>query len=284
MVADLVEPERRAGAYALLRMGNNLWIAIGPAVGGFVTSVSYRWAFYAGSVAYALFSLLVLLFLSETLALAEEETTDRPKSGGYGPLLHDGPFLGFSAISTLVIVPASLMMVLLPVYAKEQFGVPESQYGFIMTTNAAMVVLFQYAITQATRRHRPAKMLALGAVFYALGTGSVALGRGFPAFLLSMVVMTVGELIIVPTGTSLAASLSPPDMRGRYMGVYGLTWGIGLGIGPVLGGMLSDQIAPMAIWIGGLVVGLGAAAGFVLLGRRLRDRELASHGPSSGHS
>ncbi|NIO72606.1 MAG: MFS transporter, partial [Anaerolineae bacterium] len=44
MVADMIEPERRAGAYALLRMINNLGVAIGPSVGGFVTAVSYTLA------------------------------------------------------------------------------------------------------------------------------------------------------------------------------------------------------------------------------------------------
>jgi MFS family permease len=41
MVADLVVPGRRAEAYALLRMSNNLGIAIGPAVGGFMVATSY---------------------------------------------------------------------------------------------------------------------------------------------------------------------------------------------------------------------------------------------------
>jgi len=46
MVADLTDPERRAGAYALLRMSNNLGVAIGPSVGGFVTATSYALAVY----------------------------------------------------------------------------------------------------------------------------------------------------------------------------------------------------------------------------------------------
>jgi len=160
-----------------------------------------------------------------------------------------------------------MMVVLLPVYAKEQFNIIESQYGFIMATNAAMVVLFQYFVTQRTKRHTSLPVLALGALFYGLGVGSVALGQSFGAFWLSMVIMTIGELIIAPTGTSFTANLSPPDMRGRYMGVYGLTWAVGMGIGPVIGGYLSDRIAPVAIWYSALVFGLIAALAFLLLSR-----------------
>lgn len=270
MIADLVPPEQRPGAYALLRMSNNLGIAIGPAIGGFAAAASYTLTFLGAATAYGIFFLLVLFLIRETLPLAETDSTKRTGDGGYGPLLRDRQFLAFCGVATLAVFPASMMMVLLPVYVKEQYNVVESQYGFIMAANAAMVVLFQYAVTQVTKRYRHLPVLAAGALFYALGVGSVSLGRGFGAFLVSMVIMTVGELILVPTGTTLAANLSPADMRGRYMGIYGLTWGIGFGLGPVLGGYLNDNITPVAIWYGALVIGLVATLGFLLLSRRVR--------------
>ena len=113
-------------------------------------------------------------------------------------------------------------------------------------------------------------VLAVGSLFLALGAGSVALGWSFPTFLASMVVLTIGEMIVMPTSTALTANLAPPNMRGRYMSIYGLTWGIGFGIGPVIGGFLNDNLAPVAIWYGGLVMGLVATLGFVLLAQALR--------------
>jgi MFS family permease len=76
---------------------------------------------------------------------------------------------------------------------------------------------------------------------------------------------------VVLTGTTVKPT-APVDMRGRYMGFYGLTWMVGVGIGPVLGGLLSEQIAPVAIWYGGLVAGLAAALGYLLLAWRFRSR------------
>jgi MFS family permease len=166
-------------------------------------------------------------------------------------------------------MPSVLLMMLLAVYAKENFQVPESQYGFIMATNATMVVLFQYAVTRASAPYRPLNVLACGALLYAIGTGSVALGHGFWGFWISMVILTIGELLLAPTGTAFAANLAPPQMRGRYMGLYGLSWGVSLGIAPVIGGWLNDNVAPVAIWYAGLAMGLTAALGFLLLERRL---------------
>jgi MFS family permease len=280
MVADLIAPERRASAYALVRMINNLGIAIGPSVGGFVAVVSYAIAFGIAAAANLIFALLILFLVAETIpsrhreALAQHSTADQPQAeAGYGPLLRDRPFLAFCGVYALAVMVSPLLMVLLPVYAKENFGVPENQYGFIMATNAAMVVLFQYAVTRVSSRYPHLPVLAVGSLFYALGAGSVAWGWNFPTFLTSMVILTIGELLLVPTATTLTANLAPPEMRGRYMGVYGLTWGVALGIGPVMGGFLNDHVAPVAIWYGGLAIGLAAMLGFVLLARRLRVRE-----------
>lgn len=278
MVADLIEPQRRASAYALLRMISNLGIAIGPSVGGFVTVVSYALAFYIAAGASAAFTLLLLLFVAETMP-QRQETSEQPRNaGGYSPVLRDRPFLTFCGVYTLAGMAYSLMRVLLPVYAKENFGLPENRYGFIMATNAAMVVLFQYTVTRVTERYHHLPVLAVGSLFYALGVGSVAWGWNFPTFWASMVVLTIGEMIMIPTSTALTANLAPVDMRGRYMSIYGLTRGIGFGVGPVIGGFLNDNLAPVAIWYGGLALGLVAALGFVLLARALRARK-AESGP-----
>jgi MFS family permease len=271
MVADLTPPERRAGAYSLLRVVSNLGVAIGPAVGGFITSASYTVAFYIASSAQALFAALVGLGTRETLPRRAQVVGQPRASGGYGPVFRDRRFLAFCGVFTLATMPAALMMVLLAVYAKENFQVPESQYGFIMATNALMVVLFQYSVTKASAPHQPLHVLALGALLYGVGAGSVALGHGFWGFWASIVVLTFGELLLAPTGTAFAANLAPAHMRGRYMGLYGLSWGMSIGIAPVIGAWLNDNVAPAAIWYAGLAMGLAAALAFLALGRRARE-------------
>lgn len=283
MVADLIPSARRPEAYALLRMINNLGIAIGPAVGGFVAGVSYTLAFYAAAAASWLFVTLVIFQVRETLPAPAAAVQDghqaaqdgrdaaRGRDGGYGPVLRDRPFIAFCATFVLVTMPASLMMLLLAVYAKENYGVPESQYGFIMATNALMVVLFQYVVTRWSQRYAAWRVLTLGALFYAAGAGSVALFHSFWGFWLSMVVLTIGELLLAPTGSTVAANLAPADMRGRYMGLYGITWGVSMGIAPVIGGYLYDHAAPATIWLFGLSAGLAAAFGFLLLRHRLPE-------------
>lgn len=270
MLADLVPENQRADAYALVRLSNNLGIAIGPAIGGFVAAASYNLSFYLAATGMVIYSLLLTLFASETLPKTEPVSKDYEKhssSRGYGPVFQDKLFLGFVAAVTMAVMCATLIWILMPVYAKQNYQISENIYGLIPTTNALMVVTLQLFVTRISKRYRPLPMIAIGAFFYALGVGSVAWASSFWGFWISMVIMTVGELILVPTSSTFTANRAPADMRGRYMSIYGLTWGIASGIGPLFGGFLSDQIGPTAIWYGGALVGLVGVLTFLLLTR-----------------
>ena len=271
MMADLVPPHKRTDAYSLLRFSNNAGVAIGPAVGGFIATVSYNLAFYFASAGLMIYGLLLAVFSIETLPVLTPEfeiKRQKERFGGYLDIIKDGHFMAFIGVFILVTISATLVWLLLGVYAKNYYGVSESLYGWIPTTNALMVVFFQLSITRITRRYPPLSMLAIGALFYALAVGGIAFTSGFWGFWVCMIILTIGELILAPTSTTYAANLAPVDMRGRYMGIYGLTWGIAAGTGPVFGGVLSDTLSPKAPWIGGSVIGLVSAALFLILSRR----------------
>lgn len=272
MVADLIPQTDRVEAYGWMRMVNNAGISIGPAVGGFLAATSYNYAFMGAAAGMLLYGLLIGLFGHETLVKRENPL---PRAAalldsltGYWRALTDFPFI--TAIGSMAFgwITASLMWIIMPVYAKTNFGVPENLYGWIPTTNALLVVFLQVGVTAITRKFRPLTMMALGMLLYALASGGVALANGFWGFWICMVVMSVGELIIAPTSNTFAANSAPPEMRGRYMSLYGLTWAFGSIFGPLLGGFLNDSLGPRWIWIGSLGIGLLSTLALFILSRR----------------
>ena len=274
MLADLIPPDDRPDAYALLRMSNNIGIAIGPAVGGIIASASYAIAFALGAAGLSLFGLLILFFARETLPVvlpqAAAPVPHREPFGGYLRVLSDRAYLAFALAFILTNICATLIWVLLPVHAKHNYGVLENRYGFLPATNALMVVFLQVLVTRRAKKHPPLPILALGSLIYAVAVASIALGRGFWGFWLSMIVMTLGELILVPTATTYAANRAPAHMRGRYMSLYSLAWPVASGIGPFVGGLLADHVSPAAPWLGGGLSGLAAALAFLWLAQRAR--------------
>jgi MFS family permease len=269
MLADLIPAEKRPDAYALLRLSNNAGISIGPMLGGVIATLSYSIAFYFAGSGMVIYSLLLAFLAVETLP---KQVTALHQSaeplGGYLRVIRDKQFLSFVGAFILAQMCAVMIWILMPVYANGIFKVPESQYGLIPTTNALMVVFLQVFVTRTTKRFRPLPVMTIGTLFYTLGVGSVALGHTFLGFWISIVVMTIGELILMPTASTYVAGLAPPDMRGRYMSIAGLTWSAAAGIAPILGGYLSDTIAPVATWYGGFTIGIIGIIGFFILVRR----------------
>jgi MFS family permease len=69
----------------------------------------------------------------------------------------------------------------------------------------------------------------------------------------------------------LTSRLAPEDMRGRYMAVFGFSWSIPFAIGPLLAGLILDNLNPNILWYATGLVGLLATLGFAYLQRRTQQ-------------
>lgn len=296
MVGDLIpDEEKRLPAYSLLRTTNNIGVAVGPVLGGIVAAYSYRLSFLTAASAMAIFAVLVWIGIKETLpgrdAIVSATKSISPTNGqvdgnavnvqqsarnrtglGYGAILRDYLFLFAVLAFTLNGMGAGLPFQLIGIYGKENFAVSESQTGLIMMVNATIIVLFQVVVANATRKYNRLRVLSTGALFYAAGISSIALGSNAFHFGLSMATLTIGELLIAPTFTSFAINLAPPEMRGRYMSVYWVGWSFSRGLGPALAGRVYDNISPASIWVMGGGFNLLAALVFLALIPMLRRR------------
>lgn len=266
MMADLLPVDQRIDAYSILRMGNNLGVALGPTVGGFLAAVSYPLAFSVAGIGMLGCGVLALVLSGETMPERSPvlQPVESSRFGGYGHLFHDKPFLVLIGSYLFGRLASATIWMMLGVYVKDNYGMSESLYGFIPMTNALMVIFLQVLITSQVKRRDARWMMALGSAFYGIAVLGVAFAQGFWGFWVCMVIATIGEMILVPTSTTVAASLAPENMRGRYMGIYTVTTAVGSGVGPLIGGFLSDQYGPVTTWYGGGLAGFLGAAAFVL--------------------
>jgi MFS family permease len=278
MMADIIPIEKRSTGYSILRMTNNAGIAIGPIIGGFLITKSYSLAFYGAAMAMFVYSIILMFFSHETLPPTKDK--DQKKTfldniREYKLVLKDRYYVGFVAAVAFGMIAPLMMWTLLALYTKTYYSIPESQYAWLPVTNALMCVFVQYFVTMVTRKQRTPLIIALGMFLYALGVGSVSLMSTFTGFWISMVIMTFGELTLIPTGTAFAASRAPDAMRGRYMSVYWLTWGLARAAAPIIGGLLNDAISPKAIWYGGFTFGiLSTLVLFAMANTPHRDKAL----------
>lgn len=278
MVADLLPEEKQADGFAVLRVVGNLAIAVGPAVGGFIAARSYLALFVIDAVASLITAALVIWLLSETKPAPDEDDEEDSLGQtlrGYGHVLRDARFIGFVLTMILLTMGYSQIFNTLSVYLRDVHGVPEQQYGWLISVNAAMVVLLQFSVTRRATRSRPLRVMMIGALLYAAGLALFGLAASYGLFVLAVSIATMGELLVQPTAHALVARFAPQMMRGRYMAIYGFTWPVAQGIGPLAAGIIMDNADPRLVWYAGAALAIAAAAGFW----RLADDEAAPTPP-----
>ena len=146
MLADMIPSEKRTDAYAINRIANNAAFGIGPAVGGFLASTSYNLAFYGAGAGFIIYSLLLFFLARETLdktvSITKTNSLADPAPGteGYAHVFRDKGYMAFVGLMSVGLIAPTMLWILMPVYAKTNFGIPEVQYGWIPTTNAMMCV------------------------------------------------------------------------------------------------------------------------------------------------
>lgn len=276
MVADLLPEEKRAQGFGILRVMNNLAVTIGPMIGGLLAAQSYLLLFICDAVASLITATIVYLAIRETRPAMPE---DQPQEsiaqtfGGYGLVLRDTAFMFFMGASMLMALVYMQMNTSLAVYLRDNHGVSERQFGYILSLNAAMVVLFQFPITRWLSRYRPLVTMAVGALLYAIGFALYGFVSLYGLFLAAMVVITMGEMLVSPVSQGIAARLAPEDKRGRYMAIFGFSWVLPAAVGPLLAGLVMDNLNPNWVWYGAGIIGLISAACFALMEQRV-DRSI----------
>jgi MFS family permease len=271
MVADLLPEEQRAQGFGLLRVVANLAVTIGPAIGGLLAGRSYLILFISDAVLSTITAAIVLVAIKETRPVSQAGTPEQTVGQtfrGYGEVLRDTTFILFIGASILMVFVYMQMNSSLAVYLRDTHSIPAQGFGYLLSLNAAMVVLFQFPVTRRIAKYRPLRLMAAGSLLYAIGFGMYGFVSTYAMFIAAMVIITVGEMLTAPTGQALVARFAPEDMRGRYMAVYGFSWVIPFTVGPLLAGLIMDNADPRWVWYAAGLIGLAAAGAFALLQRR----------------
>jgi MFS family permease len=275
MVADLLPEEKRAEGFGVLRVAGNLAWIFGPTIGGIIGAYNYLWLFVLDSVTSLITAGIVYLVIPETRPETEQAAQGESIGQtfrGYGTVLRDRIFVAFIGISVLMSLVYFQMYSTLSVYLRDVHGVPARGYGYLMSMNALMVVLFQFPLTRRLRPYRPMILMASGTIFYLIGFTLYGFVNAYAFFAVAMLTITFGEMIVIPTSSALVARLAPQDMRGRYLALSGLTWVVAASVGPTVAGLLIDNYNPNWLWYLCGVVCAVAVIGFLLLDARTDPR------------
>jgi MFS family permease len=266
LVADLVGPEKRKQAYALLYWGNNIGFSIGPIAAGFLFRTAPQFMFLGNALALSISIFLLIRFVPETNK-ATPQATEKPTS------LEDAS--SASMISLLakrpnVVIFSLLVAIMNFVYSQQMFSLPlflnskigqsgPELFGAAMTTNGLTVVVFTLLLTKITAKVPPLLLIFAAAMLYGFGFGMLSFGPSTINVLASTIVWTWGEILAATNINVYVASQTPLTHRGRINAFTSFVTNLGPMAGPLASGVFIHRYGVQAIWPSVFVIAMVSA-------------------------
>lgn len=264
VVADASQIDNRRETFAIARLADNLGLAIGIMLAGFLISVigSYRWLFVIDAISFLVFFGVIYVGISKTEQQQIEESEKTELFASWIAVLKDGRFLVYIAVNIFFTIYISQIHSTLPLFFKN-FVIKSTSEGFAQTTISVLfawhlvfAIICQLPVTSILKRCSHTLALTVSAIFWAIGFGLIWVSGIAPSDNLVWAILALGVFAVAivsytPSAASLVTELAPENQRGVYFSINALCWAVGSFIGHPLGGWALDQpeIITKSYWL-----------------------------------
>lgn len=274
-LARLARPENRARVFALRRLAINAGMTLGPAAGGWLAVVDWAWLFRIDGATCLVAAVVLRLLLPRGVGGPGENggANDEESASPLVPAASvwtDRPYLLLmGAVSALSIVFLQLLSTW-PLTLRDVHGLDEPAIGLLFAVNTFVIVLLEMPLVRSVEAMAPLRVAAVGSIFLAAGLGTLPWASGYVALVGTVVLWTIGEMLVFPVLESFAAGRAPAARRGEYLGLYTACFSVASLVGPIVGTQVYGMWGSDALWIlcgGGSVVLAAWLAGLDRSGR-----------------
>lgn len=222
------KPENRARAFTLVRLAINLGFAAGPAMGGLIImNMGYHGLFWVDGAACILaISIFAILVKEKKKPKFEHLTFD---TSAVAKSVYDDTifwvFLFVSFISALIFFQ---LFTTLPLYHAEKYGLTEFQTGLLMTMNGLLIFFLEMPIvsTFESKNTSKLKLILIGCLLMSFSFFVLLFDTFAGILVISMILMTFGEMMVFPFSNSFALSRAPKGQEGRYMALFTMSFSL----------------------------------------------------------
>lgn len=252
----------RARSFALMRLAVNIGMTLGPTVGGFLALRDYGWLFVAdGATCLLAAAMLQFVFPGNAMRAAPRAARAGKKTSSRSPW-RDLPTLAILGLMFLLNTVTFQIVGTFPLSLRDLYGLSEARIGLALAVNTLVIVLFEMVLVHSLSRRNPLKVSGVGAFLFCAGLALLPLGSSFGFVVFTVVVWTVGEMLVFPIVSSAVADRAPEDRRGSYMGLLNLAFAGAFVVAPLVGTWVYQNLGPQRLWYGCGAVGAVVWAGF----------------------
>jgi MFS family permease len=270
-IAEVCPPEIRARAYALNRLAVNVGVTIGPAIGGFLATISYMYLFWIDGMTCLSAAIILWFFLDKFKPITSKPENE--KSTVIKSPWKDKIYIFLLLLLLLMGFAFVQIFNTWPLYLKSVYSLLENKIGLLLALNALMVAFIEMPLIHNLEKFNLIKIMGLGGFLLLFGFSLLPLGSTFLFAAVSVVVWTTGEMFVFPFMAGFISNRANDNNRGKYMGMFTFTFALALVIGPALGTWIYDTYSPTFLWYGVGLTGVLIWLGFVILYWLLKNEE-----------
>ncbi len=266
MLIDVSTPDQRKLMYSITYWANNLSIAIGGALGGFLFE-AYLFQLLIGLTSVSLLTVILIRFFIDESYSPNKASLSAIQHieklfGNYQRVMKDRLFVLFILASVFIISTEFQLTNYIGIRLSSQMPLQHflfwdingiNMLGFLRTENTVLVVVLMLISTRIVERFKDKHVLVISSFVFVIGYGMIAYSNNVWMLVLMMFILTVGEVFRVPVRQTYLAALPTDDARSSYMALAGLNFNLAMLIASVtvsISAFLSTTV--MAILITGI--------------------------------
>ncbi|MBB4804059.1 putative MFS family arabinose efflux permease [Flavobacterium nitrogenifigens] len=244
------KPENRTRALTLVRLAVNLGFAAGPALGGLIImGMGYSGLFWVdGSSCIIAISIFAFLVKEKKKVVHEDKAES---AGDVKSVFHDTIFWVFLFVSFITAMIFFQLFTTLPLYHNERFGLSEFQTGLLMTLNGLLIFALEMPTVGFLERKGFAKIriIIVGSFVMALSFFLLLINFWAGILVVSMICISVGEVLTFPFSNAFALSRAPRGQEGRYMALYTMSFSLAHIISSKVGFEIITRLGYQINWL-----------------------------------
>ncbi|MCW2463023.1 putative MFS family arabinose efflux permease [Elizabethkingia anophelis] len=282
-ITKYARPENLTRAFSLNRMAINLGFSIGPALGGILSSVSYELLFITNAVGAILAGIFYVRFFRKRHKIYQKkmkeksmvkDTLEKERSP-----YRDSPFLVYCLLCAIFSVCFFQFFNTIPIFYKEVAHLDQKSIGYILGYSGFIIVVLEMLVVNFADKYLTiAKTLLYGILMCAAAYAMLAINHHMSLIMLSISILSVGEILVLPFMSTITALRSGKTNQGAYMGLNGMTFSISFIITPLLGTSVASDLGFNTLWIGsGAVLALAGIAMYFVVNWLLPGKVKAAH-------
>lgn len=247
------KPENRVRSISLVRLAINLGFSLGPAAGGIlIYYLEYHSLFIIDGITCISAAVTIMLLLSpKKRKLVDDKTNVITKdTSPYDSVWKDKPYLLMMVMLFIVDLVFIQLFANVPLFYREVHHLTEKTIGLLLAMNGVIIFLFEMPLVSIIDGKGIHKLKVLMISILLMGFSYVFLNFGVFLFILvlSMVLITIGEMLGFPFSNSFALDRAPKNKVGTYMGLYTIAFSASHVIGPNVGLRISDHYGFAVTW------------------------------------